>query len=130
MVEKNILCPCGAHKQYTACCGRYLDKGEVPANAEILMRSRYTAYTLKRENYLLATWHDLSRPTSLNLANDNSVKWLRLVVIEHKQQDNDHANVEFIAYYKNSGRMQKMHEISKFVREDGRWFYVDGVVNS
>jgi SEC-C motif-containing protein len=90
------------------------------------MRSRYTAYTLLRENYLLATWHPSTRPTSLGLAEEAPAKWLGLEVKRHEQQDTDHAIVEFVARYKVNGRAQRLHEVSRFVREEGRWFYVDG----
>ena len=60
-------CSCGSGRAYAECCGRYLDGGEPPATAEQLMRSRYTAYALAREDYLLATWHASTRPSALAL---------------------------------------------------------------
>lgn len=92
------------------------------------MRSRYTAYTLLNETYLLNTWHSYTRPRDLRLAEDTQGKWLGLQVKRHEQQDAEHAIVEFVAHYKIGGRAQRMHEVSRFVREDGRWFYVDGEV--
>jgi SEC-C motif domain protein len=125
---KDTLCPCGTNKKYADCCGRYLDGNAIPATAETLMRSRYTAYTLLREDYLLSTWHASTRPAQLGLAEEAASKWLGLQVKRHEQQDDSHAVVEFIARYKVGGRAQRMHEVSRFVREDGRWFYVDGEV--
>lgn len=93
------------------------------------MRSRYTAYTLLNEVYLLATWHHRTRPTTLNLAADVPTKWLALIVHAHQQQDDDHATVEFTARYKIQGKAQRLHELSRFVRENGRWFYVDGDID-
>lgn len=90
------------------------------------MRSRYTAYTQLREAYLLATWHPSSRPTALELADDVQTRWLGLVVKRREQQDADHATVEFVARYKVHGRAHRLHENSRFVRENGHWFYVDG----
>lgn len=90
------------------------------------MRSRYTAYTLLREDYLLGTWHPSTRPAALSLAEDVATKWLGLEVKRHEQQDADHAIVEFVARYKVNGRAHRLHEVSRFVRENGRWFYVDG----
>jgi SEC-C motif domain protein len=123
---KDVLCPCGSTKQYSACCGVYIDGAEIPQTAEALMRSRYTAYTLLREDYLLATWHVSTRPAQFGLAAEASSKWLGLQVKRHEQHDDTHALVEFVARYKVGGRAQRMHEVSRFVREDGRWFYVDG----
>ena len=120
--------PCGSAKPYTTCCARYVEGNEPAPNAETLMRSRYTAFTLQREDYLLATWHSSTRPASLGLADDAATKWLGLEVKRHEQQDADHALVEFVARYKVNGRSHRLHEISSFVREEGRWFYVEGNV--
>jgi SEC-C motif-containing protein len=102
---------------------------ELAPTAEALMRSRYTAYTLQRTDYLLATWYTTTRPIALGLAEDVSTKWLGLELKRHEQQDADHAIVEFVARYKVNGRAHRLHEVSRFVREDGRWFYVDGDVS-
>lgn len=118
------VCYCGSNKRYKDCCGRYLDEDEIPANAELLMRSRYTAYVLLREDYLLATWHPSTRPAALKLTK-NSPQWIRLKVKNYQSIDTEHATVEFIAYYKIQGKAHPMHEISNFVRENGKWFYVD-----
>jgi SEC-C motif-containing protein len=120
------LCPCGSGTSYAECCGRYLDGAEAAPTAEALMRSRYTAYTLKREEYLLATWHAATRPAALGLQQEAPTKWLGLEVRRHEQQDAAHAVVEFIARYKVQGRAHRLHETSRFVREAGHWFYVEG----
>lgn len=89
------------------------------------MRSRYSAYVLKLADYLLATWHPSTRPSELDLAADDS-KWLGLEVKRHAVQGEDQATVEFVARYRIAGRGHRLHELSRFVREDGRWFYIDG----
>ena len=54
-------CPCGSGRAFGACCGPALS-GERPApTAEALMRSRYTAFTLRDTAYLLASWHQIGR---------------------------------------------------------------------
>jgi hypothetical protein len=60
----STACPCGSGRPYAACCGR-LHGGEPAATAEELMRSRYSAYVLGLEAYLLATWHASTRPAAL-----------------------------------------------------------------
>jgi SEC-C motif-containing protein len=128
VAQPNHPCPCGSNSAYAGCCGRYLDGGEIAPDAEALMRSRYTAYALLREPYLLASWHASTRPVSLDLADGVATKWLGLEVRSHERQDDEHAIVEFVARYKVNGRAHRLHEVSRFVREDGRWFYVDGEV--
>lgn len=119
-------CPCGSNQPYEKCCGPYIS-GNTPApTAEALMRSRYTAYTLLREDYLLATWHTSTRPERLGLADETPGKWIGLEVKHHQQLDATHALVEFVARNKVNGRAIRLHETSRFVRENGRWFYVDG----
>lgn len=126
MAKLTPVCPCGSTKPFVACCAPYIE-GSTPApTAEALMRSRYTAYTLLREDYLLATWHTSTRPASLDLAADVATKWIGLEVKRYEQQDADHAIVEFVARYKVNGHAHRLHEVSRFVREDGKWFYVDG----
>ena len=88
------------------------------------MRSRYSAFALDRTDYLLATWHASTRPTLEE--NEPGLTWLGLAVRRHPVIDADHATVAFVARSKLAGRARRLHEISRFVREDGRWFYVDG----
>ena len=87
------------------------------------MRSRYCAYTLNLHDYLLATWHESTRPLSLE---DSPTRWLGLEVKRHVQDDETHASVEFVARFRADGRGHRLHENSRFVLEDGRWYYVDG----
>jgi SEC-C motif-containing protein len=117
-------CPCGGSR-YAGCCAP-CHAGAAAADAEALMRSRYSAYVLKLQAYLLATWHPSTRPAALDLTHDNT-QWLGLRVLRHTPLTADTAQVEFVARYKLAGRAQRLHETSTFVREHGRWLYVDGV---
>ena len=92
------------------------------------MRSRYSAYVLGREDYLLATWHASTRPDALDLSTEHPAPtWLGLDVLAEHSVDNDHATVEFVARYRLGGSpARRLHETSRFVREVGRWYYVDG----
>lgn len=119
-------CPCSNPAGYAHCCGPLHDGGVAP-DAESLMRSRYSAYVLKRENYLLATWHPATRPAPLQLAAQQpEPHWLGLDVKRHATRG-DEATVEFVARLRHGGgKAQRMYEISRFVREGDRWFYVDG----
>lgn len=125
-VDTSTPCPCGDPRGYALCCGPLHD-GVPAADATALMRSRYSAYVLKREDYLLATWHPHTRPASLRLTAQPAHTWLGLDVQREASDAADHATVEFVARYRTGGgRAQRLHELSRFVREHGRWYYLDG----
>ncbi len=90
------------------------------------MRSRYSAFVLGLADYLLATWHPGTRPLTLEL--DAGTQWLGLEVRAHRLLDGERGEVEFVARSRLAGKGQRLHERSRFVREAGRWFYVDGDV--
>ena len=92
------------------------------------MRSRYVAYVLGLEPYLLATWHTSTRPVSLDLDEEPRPNWLGLEIKRHELEDDNHALVEFVARYKIGGRAYRLDETSRFVREDNCWFYIDGLI--
>ncbi|MGE0768502.1 MAG: YchJ family protein [Hyphomicrobiaceae bacterium] len=121
-----MRCPCRKKSEttsYADCCEPY-HAGLRPApTAEALMRSRYAAFALKRVPYLLATWHPTTRPARIDL--DDGDAWVQLRVLA-ATTDNDEATVEFIARSRSGGRVASLHEISRFVRENGAWLYVDG----
>jgi SEC-C motif-containing protein len=125
-------CPCGrAQGKKTLasaqCCGRFLDSDTPAPDAESLMRSRYSAFVLEREAYLLHTWHPEHRPAQVEFEPD--VKWLGLAVRTAVQHDASHAEVEFVARQKPaSGAAVRLHERSRFEAQDGRWLYVDAVI--
>ncbi len=91
------------------------------------MRSRYSAFVLRLELYLFDTWHPSTRPADIRLLrHDPPPKWLGLEV-RHTTTNGDSATVEFVARYRTGGGpATRMHETSRFVREGGRWYYVDG----
>ncbi|MBX3611220.1 MAG: SEC-C domain-containing protein [Hydrogenophaga sp.] len=117
-------CPCGLNRAFADCCGRYIGTHVPAPDAESLMRSRYSAFVRGDAAYLQATWHARTRPASLTL--EPGVKWLGLDVRDHRVIDAEHAEVEFVARSRLAGRATRLHERSRFVREGGRWFYVDG----
>jgi SEC-C motif domain protein len=125
---KLILCPCDSGRTYRDCCAP-LHKGAHASNAEALMRSRYSAYALLGlENYLLETWHPATRPQTLNLHEDQAIKWLGLKIVRTEINTTEStAVVEFIARYKvGSAKASRMHEVSQFERLD-RWYYLNAI---
>lgn len=121
-------CPCGSGKGLEHCCGALLSGQQAATTPEALMRSRYTAYVLGDSDYLLTSWHSSTRPERLDLEQPPRTKWLDLRVIGSGNPGDkpDTGWVEFIARYKLNGRAQRLHERSRFLREDGCWYYLDG----
>jgi len=125
--KKTSPCPCGSGLPLNLCCQPLLNHEQQATTAVALMRSRYTAYTLGDEDYLLHTWHSSTRPAQLGLHNDPQT-WQRLKIIATAtgQAADDNGEVEFIAIYKINGRAERLHERSRFAREDQQWRYIDG----
>lgn len=123
-----LACPCGTALPYVNCCRPLLRGEREAASASALMRSRYTAYVRHDRDYLLHTWHPSTRPASLDLT---ATQWRGLDVhaADGGGEDDDSGTVSFTALWEDeSGAPGAMHETSRFVREDGRWVYLDGVV--
>ena len=131
----SATCPCrvlsadeaGGRRSYANCCkplhaAGFAGLGTTP---EATMRSRYTAYVLHDEAYLLATWHETTRPPSIDFSTD--VDWHGLTVKSATGASLDNAGaVEFTARFRRGDAHLELHELSTFSQENGRWFYVDG----
>jgi SEC-C motif-containing protein len=120
-------CPCLSGLTYDDCCGRLHARTATAQTAEQLMRSRFSAFAVGAPAYLLATWHPSTRPASLEL--DDDQRWYRLDVLATQQGGPFDATgvVEFEAFYRSPHGAGRQHEVSRFARDDGQWFYVDGV---
>ena len=124
------FCPCGSNQNYTECCQPFHVGEDLPVTAEALMRSRYSAYVFKNSDYLLMTWHKNTRPKQLDFSQDNTT-WKKLEILNTKKggAKDDKGRVEFNAFYVQDNEIRLMHEISRFKKIAGRWFYVDGVLD-
>lgn len=128
-------CPCGrcapaAKRQprplpFGQCCGPLLRGEQTAADAQALMRSRYSAYVLGDVAYLRHTWHPSTCPPELSL--DSDVQWLGLKIERYLPISDSRAEVVFVARYRSQGRAHRLHEHSRFVREQGRWLYLDAI---
>jgi SEC-C motif-containing protein len=121
-------CPCGLGKAYASCCGRWHHGAlalQAPT-AQALMRSRYTAYVLGLDDYLLDTWHPDTRPGAI-APQAAGLRWLGLELRRCTEDGAEHATVEFIARSKLGGRAHRLHETSRFQRVDNRWLYVEAL---
>jgi SEC-C motif domain protein len=122
-----VACYCGSVIAYVNCCEPYHTGCKQASSAEILMRSRYSAFVVKQETYLLATWDVAKRPRSLDLSNDTTC-WQRLEIIRcHKgRADQSQGTVEFKAYFQQDEEDFVLHEISRFAKKNAVWLYIDG----
>ncbi|MBG7703733.1 hypothetical protein HCJ76_38090 [Streptomyces sp. MC1] len=115
-------CPCGLPQSYDACCGRFHTGAATAPTAELLMRSRYSAFVKRDAGYLLRTWHPRTRPARLDL--DPRMRWTELEILDTTDGSAFHGTgtVTFRASYRGGS----LHERSRFERVDGAWVYVDG----
>lgn len=120
-------CPCLSGETYGNCCGRFHSGSASAPTAEALMRSRYSAFAVGNAPYLLATWHPDHRPDQLDL--DPELEWRRLDILATSGGGplDSTGTVEFTAHYRQDGQRGSQHELSRFVRENGQWLYLDGV---
>lgn len=120
----DATCPCDTGKDYEACCGRF-HAGRAPSTALETMRSRYSAYVLELEAYLLDTWATSTRPPTIGF--DPTIRWTGLEIIETEGGGlfDDTGTVSFGADHAADGMPQRLLEKSRFVREDARWRYLD-----
>ena len=109
-----------------ACCGRYLAGATKPPTAEALMRSRFTAFAVGDEAYLLASWHPDTRPPSCPV--DPNTRWLHLTIVDVVDGSPFQVSgiVEFIAVYRDADGRGELHERSVFERVGGHWYYLSG----
>lgn len=125
------MCLCGSGLPSEQCCRIYHNGSRFAETAEILMRSRFTAYAYQDDSYLLAAWDNAKKPQSIVFSKDKTV-WTKLEIVNVKKGAINDAKglVEFKAYFKRDDEDQVMHELSRFKKSGGRWYYLDGLVKS
>ncbi len=120
------MCHCGLQPEYDDCCGRYVSGRDIAPTAEALMRSRYSGFVECNDSYLLASWHPDTRPSRVRFDPDQRWLGLKIRAIEAGTETDSAGIVEFEARFKVHGKGHRLHEISRFERIDGRWYYLDG----
>lgn len=123
------FCPCGSQKNFEQCCDLYINKGYVPEMPEQLMRSRYTAYSLAKVDYIQKTM--LGKPLIYFNAQEaqewaQNVTWVGLKVIQAYNETSEKGFVEFAASFLEHNQLKAIHELSEFHKKDNSWFYIDG----
>ncbi|WP_026604297.1 YchJ family protein [Methylomonas sp. 11b] len=131
ITDNTETCLCGSGLHYLECCGRYHSCEHFPPTAEALMRSRFSAYAQRNVDYLLNTWETSKRPAAIDFSKETA-QWQKLVIVDTKKGGTHDSKgmVEFKAFYRQDGEDYFMHEISRFVKTDSRWLYLDGVIKA
>lgn len=120
------LCPCGSLHNYSDCCGAYIEGKQTASTAEQLMRSRYTAFVQENWTYIKDTMLGKALQQFTEQQSKSPTLWLGLDVLNSAEESIDKAQVEFIAKYLKNNNIQSIHEKSEFIRQQNRWFYIDG----
>ncbi len=129
-MTRDQLCPCQSGKLSTECCQPHLISNKNAQTALALMRSRFVAYTTKNVSYLLKTWHSSTRPATINTATIPDWQKLEIICTNKGGEKDKKGSVEFKAYGVVNNTVQVLHEKSRFVKESGSWFYVDGIITA
>ncbi|XTZ40243.1 YchJ family protein [Salmonella enterica] len=123
-------CPCGSAVEYSLCCQPYLSGEQVAPDPTRLMRSRYTAFVLHQVEYLIKTWHPSCNAEAFRAqleAGFPRTTWRGLTVFEQAEGSNNHEGyVSFVARFSEDGHNGAIIERSRFLQENGQWYYVDG----
>ncbi|MGE9550022.1 YchJ family protein [Erwinia amylovora] len=123
-------CPCCSGLEYSLCCQPWLDGMAFPSSPQALMRSRYTAYARQNADYLIATWHPSCEAERFRASLEQSfavTKWLSLHIITAEvPEDNSEGFVTFCARFSENQQESFIHERSRFLRLEQRWYYIDG----
>ncbi len=126
-------CACGSGEDFSACCEPYLEGEKHASTAEVLMRSRYSAYVNEDIDYIKKTTHR----SALSEFDEDSARawsrnsdWLGLKILETEKgaAGDDEGTVEFVASYLQNGKEEHHHERAVFKREGEKWFFVDGKI--
>lgn len=128
-MSPDFPCPCDAQQLYSICCAPHHQQLKIPLTAETLMRSRYSAFALRNADYLQATWDKSTRPKTLDLSHDATI-WRHLLIVNTQKGgvNDSKGKVEFKASGIIAGKPFVMHEVSRFIKRQQRWFYIDGVI--
>jgi SEC-C motif-containing protein len=122
-----MQCPCNPTQKYSNCCQKAHQNINSVTSAEVLMRSRYSAFVLANIDYLQKSHHSSTRPSKLEKREiekwTKSVNWIKLEILNSSLD-----TVEFKAFFMENGSVSVIHENSKFRKESGHWVYL-GVNN-
>ncbi|MDO9043320.1 MAG: YchJ family metal-binding protein [Desulfocapsaceae bacterium] len=124
------ICPCNSGRPYAECCEPFFSGDRLACTAEALMRSRYTAYVVRDIAYLLKSWHPSTRPDTIDPASIPEWHDLNIIRTEKGLETDSEGVVEFQAAAFFRKKVCQLHEVSRFVKENDQWLYVDGDIKN
>jgi len=129
-ISINSTCPCGSGDKYKKCCQKF-HKGALVSNPLLLMKSRYSAYAMGNAKYIIDTTHSNSsefmqdkrgwKNSILEFCKNTQFKSLE--ILEYIPPKDNIAYVTFKASFENNSMIEK----SRFLFENDRWLYENGV---
>lgn len=126
-VSPETSCPCGSRKEYQHCCLRFHNQSCVPATAEELMRSRYSAFCTGELSYLINSWHPAFRPAAETILSD-CAHYISLQIIDTDKgrPEDTTGEVTFVVQYIDNDQLVTMKEKSSFIKHQHKWLYQEG----
>ena len=125
-------CPCGTKKNYSVCCEPIHHNHALATTPELLMRSRYSAHVKQLTQYIIDTYHPSCNAEEFREGIEDSIQLnsrkLKVISAHLSTQAENEGFVSFKATYSEDGQLQQLKEHSRFLKEDGKWYYVDGDV--
>ena len=129
----NDNCPCGSLIKYKKCCKPFHENIKTPINALELMKSRYCAYAIEKSEYIILTTHQNNRDfnTDTKVWNNDildfskNTKFEKLEILEFIDGQTE-SFVTFKANITQNKQDVSFVEKSRFVKENGKWQYIDG----
>lgn len=126
------LCPCGTGREYADCCEPFIKGERLPETAEMLMRSRYSAYAKAEIGYIHDTIHpdhrgDFDEKGARRWAEESRWEGFEIISTIAGGPEDTEGKVEFIARYRDRDVRRTHHELADFRKLDGRWYFTDGV---
>ena len=132
MIADSDPCPCRSQKSFGDCCSPYLTGQAAPPTAEALMRARYSAFAtgtvdFLEESLLPGTRDDFDREGAKEWSSSSEWTGLEIRKTEAGGESDSEGRVEFLASFRQNGEDRVHHETGHFLKQDGRWYYADGV---
>lgn len=125
-------CPCGTALPYSDCCQPVHENPRGAQSPEQLMRARYSAHVLDLVDFIVETYHPSchAEQDREGIADSTTLHWVKLTVTATQDgESEDQGFVSFKADYIAGNSLHSLAEQSRFCRQDGQWYYLDGIVD-